>query len=252
MKSKLILLSILLISLFSCVKKDDPTPPSAPLGTSKITFENFVGNKPLVLSSAWYTNANGDSFNVTTYKYYITNIKLTKADGSVYTETESYHLINEADASSKFFVMGNIPEGNYTSISFLIGVDSTRNTTGAQTGALDPINGMFWTWNSGYIMAKLEGTSPQSSASGKSIIYHVGGFSGASSVIRSTTLTFPTTLVVKSGTTPNIHIDGDVAEWFGFPNVIEFSKKPVLMTLGKDLVNLADNYQDMFRVSHID
>jgi len=34
--------------------------------------------------------------------------------------------------------------------------------------------------------------------------------------------------------------------------VIEFSKKPVLMTLGKDLVNLADNYQDMFRVSHID
>ena len=249
MKSKLILLSILLISLFSCVKKDDPTPPSA---NCKTTFENFVGNQPLVLSSAWYTNANGDSFNVTTYKYYITNIKLTKADGSVYTETESYHLINEADANSKFFVMGNIPEGNYTSISFLIGVDSTRNTTGAQTGALDPINGMFWTWNSGYIMAKLEGTSPQSSASGKSIIYHVGGFSGASSVIRSATLTFPTNLVVKVGTMPNVHIYGDVAEWFGFPNVIEFSKKPVLMTLGKDLVNLADNYQDMFRVSHID
>lgn len=252
MKSKLILLSILLTSLFSCVKKDDPTPPSAPLGASKITFQNFVGNQPLLLSSAWYTNANGDSFNVTTYKYYITNIKLTKADGSVYTETESYHLINEANASSKIFVMGNIPEGNYTSISFLIGVDSTRNTTGAQTGALDPINGMFWTWNSGYIMAKLEGTSPQSSASGRSIIYHVGGFSGASSVIRSATLTFPTNLVVKAGTMPNVHIYGDVAEWFGFPNVIEFSKKPVLMTLGKDLVNLADNYQDMFRVSHID
>jgi hypothetical protein len=249
MKSNLIFLSILLVSLYSCVKKDDPTPPSA---NCKTTFENFVGNQPLVLSSAWYTNANGDSFNVTTYKYYITNIKLTKADGSVYTETESYHLINEADANSKFFVMGNIPEGNYTSISFLIGVDSTRNTSGAQTGALDPINGMFWTWNSGYIMAKLEGVSPQSNAAGKSIIYHVGGFSGASSVIRSTTLTFPTTLVIKSGSTPNIHIDGDVAEWFGFPNVIEFSKKPVLMTLGKDLVNLADNYQDMFKVNHID
>ncbi len=252
MKSKIILLILVTTSLFSCIKKDDPVPPSASLSSAKLTFENFVGTKPLVLNTEWYTNANGDSFKVSTYKYYITNIKLTKADGSVYTETESYHLINEADASTKFFTMGNIPEGNYTSISFLIGVDSTRNTSGAQTGALDPINGMFWTWNSGYIMAKFEGTSPQSTASGKSIIYHVGGFSGATSVIRATTLSLPTALVVKAGLTPNIHIYGDVAEWFGFPNVIDFSQKPVLMTLGKDLVNLADNYQDMFKVSHID
>jgi len=128
MKSKIILIVIVATSLFSCIKKDDPAPPSATNASTKITFQNFVGTKPLVLNTEWYTNANGDSFKVSTYKYYITNIKLAKADGSVYTETESYHLINEAEASTKFFVMGNIPEGNYTSISFLFGVDSTSNT----------------------------------------------------------------------------------------------------------------------------
>jgi hypothetical protein len=47
-----------------------------------------------------------------------------------------------------------------TGIRFLLGVDSARNVSGIQTGALDPARGMFWTWNSGYVMAKIEGSSP--------------------------------------------------------------------------------------------
>jgi hypothetical protein len=251
MKSNLILLSILCVSLFSCVKKDDPIDANAS-SNAKVTFSNFVGSQPLTLQTKWYNNANGDSFKVNVYKYYITNVKLIKSDNSVYTENESYHLINEADASSHSFVMANVPEGSYTSISFLIGVDSARNTSGAQTGALDPINGMFWTWNSGYIMAKFEGVSPQSTSMDKSVVYHLGGFSGPNNVLRTVTLSFPTTMIVKKGTTPNVHIDGDLAEWFSFPNVIDFAQKPLLMTPGKDLVNIAENYKDMFKVNHID
>ena len=33
--------------------------------------------------------------------------------------------------------MAGVPEGNYTKVEFLIGVDSLRNTKGAQTGDLD-------------------------------------------------------------------------------------------------------------------
>ena len=54
-----------------------------------------------------------------------------------------------------------MPAGNYNSLSFLLGVDSMHNVSGAQTGALDPANDMFWTWNSGYVMAKMEGASPR-------------------------------------------------------------------------------------------
>ena len=39
-------------------------------------FNNVVNGKPLVLKTETYTNANGDSFTVNLYKYYISNIKL--------------------------------------------------------------------------------------------------------------------------------------------------------------------------------
>jgi hypothetical protein len=38
---------------------------------------------------------------------------------------------------------------NITAIKFLLGVDSLKNVSGIQTGALDPAKGMFWTWNTG-------------------------------------------------------------------------------------------------------
>ena len=42
-----------------------------------------------------------------------------------------------------------------------LGVDSLRNVTGVQTGALDPAMDMYWTWNTGYVMAKLEAAAQQ-------------------------------------------------------------------------------------------
>ena len=53
-----------------------------------------------------------------------------------------------------------LPEGDYTELQFLLGVDSLHNVSGAQTDDLDPAKDMFWTWNSGYVMAKMEGNSP--------------------------------------------------------------------------------------------
>ena len=38
-----------------------------------------------------------------------------------------------------------------------LGVDSVLNYNGVHEGALDPINGMYWTWQTGYIHCKLEG-----------------------------------------------------------------------------------------------
>jgi hypothetical protein len=40
---------------------------------------------------------------------------------------------------------------------------------------LDVANGMYWMWNSGYIMAKMEGTSNQSGATNKNLKFHIFG-----------------------------------------------------------------------------
>ncbi len=244
---------LLAVSTIGCRKKPDPvvTPPNDDgKGAMSITFQNIAGTQPLILGSAWYMNANGDSFKVNTYKYYISNVVLMTADGSEFKEFESYHLIDEANNQSKSFELNHVPEGNYVKMKFLMGVDSARNVSGAQTGALDLMHGMFWDWNTGYIMAKLEGNSPQ--APSGSIVFHTGGFSGTFNVLRQVTLEFPQPAEIKAGKTPNVHIKADILEWFQNPSVIDFKETSEVMGGSKYLNVLADNYADMFTVDHID
>jgi len=243
---------LLAVTTIGCRKKPDPavTPVEEDNRQISLTFQNVAGTEPLVLDSAWYMNANGDSFKVRTYKYYISNIVLIQADGTEFKEKESYHLIDEGNNQSKSFNLQSVPDGNYVKMKFLIGVDSARNVSGAQTGALDMMHGMFWDWNTGYIMAKLEGSSPQ--APNGSIVFHTGGFSGTFNVLRQVTLEFPQPAEVKVGKTPNVHIKADILEWFQNPNLIDFKETSEVMGGSKYLNALADNYADMFTVDHID
>lgn len=251
---------ILLLSFFgaivfaSCRKKDDPlaaiNPADTAMGKLQISFQNFAGAQLLVLDNEWYQNENGDSIKVSEYKYYISNIELI-SDSSTFYEPESYHLINERDDASKYFTIGDIPEGNYTSIRFLIGVDARRNRNGAQTGALDPLNGMFWDWNSGYIMSKMEGTSP-SSPQQNHFAYHIVGFAGQYSVLRTVTLSFPKMLLIKKADKPNVHINSDLLEWFKTPNIIKINELPAMSETGEMASKIADNYADMFTIDRID
>lgn len=239
----------------SCRKKPVENPPVDPVaGSMRMELTNQMEGVTLDLSNTWYKNAAGDSFKVDVLKYYISNISFTTADGKTYTEPESYHLINQADPASRRMTFSNVPADTYTSVKFMIGVDSLRNVSGAQTGALDPSNGMFWTWNSGYIMAKMEGTSPQSGDPAKAVTIHVGGFSGANQVLRWVTLPLNGGGAKVDGNkaAPNVHVTANLAEWFRTPNPIDFATVYHVMMGGKNARMVADNYADMFAVDHID
>lgn len=241
--------------LFSCSKKDDPVAPTQggtqPVGEGavKLEFFNNVGGSALNLNNQWYKNEHGDSFKVSKFNYYISNIKLNGTN-EAYVEKESYHLLQQDSASSLAFDLTSVSAGTYTSITFTIGVDSLRNVSGAQKGALDPTNGMFWSWNTGYIMLKLEGTSPKSNITDHQIIFHAGGFSGVNSVVRTMTLTFPNPIIVTMSGVNHIHLTADVLSLFKSPNVIDFASLPVMNTPGADAKKIADNYANMFTVTY--
>ena len=185
-------------------------------------------------------------------KYYISNIKVTKMDNSVWTESNSYHLIDHSNASSTIITLANVPFANYKAIEFMIGVDSARNNSGAQTGALDVSNGMFWSWSSGYIMAKFEGTSPQSGAAGQNLKFHIGGFGGANKTMKIVSPSFGTeTANVSSSITPTIHLKSDLLEWFKTPTNTDFSTTHTVHMPGTAANTVASNYADMFTVEHI-
>jgi hypothetical protein len=211
------------VTFTACKKKKDPvTPPiDANVGTVKLEFSNKVGSESLVLNNNWYTNENGDSFTVSKFNYYISNIKLNEAGGSQFAEPESYHLLKQSDLSSMEFDIANVPNGTYKSVTFMIGVDSLRNVSGAQTGALAP-GDMFWDWNTGYIMLKFEGNSPMSTQPDDIVQLHMGGFSGTNSVLRTVTLAFPQDLVVNDNE-PHVHLAANVLELFKSPTTISFA-----------------------------
>jgi hypothetical protein len=238
-------------SFQSCKKDDDitpaPTTPSTPTGSIRMTFENHFGDSTLDLGTESYITANNDTLVCTTFKYYISNIRFTDMDGNTWSEPESYHLVDASSASSLSFVISGIPQKHYTSVSYTIGVDSARNVSGSQTGALDPGNGMFWTWNTGYIFAKLEGTCPQSNSPAHAVTFHIGGYAGQYAAQRNVSITFGSThaMVTESGV-PVVTLKADAAEWFCTPNLIDLSTTSNAVMPNATSASIADNYANMF------
>ena len=221
-------------------------------GTIKVTFKNVVGNQPLVLDSGVYTDPFKESYSLSKFKYYISNVKAVASAKNMAAEKNSYHLIDQSKPVSTTFSFPAKP-GRYNTLSFMIGVDSLHNVSGAQTGALDVINAMFWTWNSGYIMMKLEGTSPSSNQVNNKIEYHIGGYSGPNSAIRKLDLGAPTgqEIVVTADKTIEIIIEADIAKWWQVPNDIIIAEEPACMTPGILSKKVADNYSKIFSIKQI-
>jgi hypothetical protein len=237
-----------LLAVTACKKKENPQPdpqPADPTGSVSLRLSHMAGTEPLQLQTP-YINSQGDTVRISKFHYYISNVRLSGPDGS-YTEPEGYHLLRHDEPSSLQLSLGSVPVGTYTTLSFLIGVDSLRNVSGAQTGALDPIHGMFWDWNTGYIMAKLEGTSPAAGSANKNFVYHVGGFKGANSGLRTVSLQLPAPLTVTDGGNARVYMHADVLRWFGpAPHAIDLSSLYFRMNVDAGSASLADNYARMF------
>lgn len=222
-------------------------------GTVKLTFHNMVNASPMVLDATTYTTPFGEPYTIHKFKYYISNVRLGLSGLALTaTEKESYHLVDQRKPGSLSFSF-EVAENSFTPLSFLLGVDSLRNVSGAQTGALDPLNDMFWIWNSGYIMAKMEGTSPRSNQVGNIIEYHIGGFSGANNVLKQISMIFPAgkQLVIKPGEISEIILEADFNKWWQLPNDLRIADLPVCTTPGALAKKVADNYNDMFTITNV-
>jgi hypothetical protein len=256
------------LALFTSCKKDDkkdPVTPAATHGKLVLEFDNVVGEAQLALDSTGntYTNASGEKFSVTQFNYYISNISLTKTDGSVYTvpQDSSYFLVMESRSETQEVLLPHVPVGDYNSVSFTIGVDSLRSTKGLteRTGVLAPDylagHGMYWSWNSGYIFLKLEGVSASAPvSSGNFFYYHIGGFGGYSSTtinnIRNMKLTFPEAATVRGDIKPDVHMMVDVKKVFDGTSPLKISEDPEVMFSPRS-VGISANYASMMKVHHV-
>lgn len=237
-----VIIAVLILLPFFILSQKSKNPPEGIL----LNFNHFVGDKLLVLDDTNYVNELNQPYIVTKFNYYIGQIQLLKDNGKEYS-IPNHFLISEDKIETKKIVLEKIPSGTYTSIRFILGVDSLHNCSGAQSGALDPINAMFWTWNTGYIFLKLEGKSTFSSAIGNTLEYHIGGYKMPNNSIRTITLPFENPIVIEKKRMTEINIKADISEILKAPTTIDFSTTPTVNTLLNAKI-IADNYSDIFTI----
>ncbi|ASZ11629.1 hypothetical protein CK934_11990 [Chitinophaga sp. MD30] len=238
---------MLLVIFAACSKQKKTTIITEQNATLQLNISHVVGARPLSLSGVSYQNEVGEAYTISAFKYYIGNVTLYYPDEKSVTVADTYFLVSEDSAASKKIIINGLPAGNFSRLSFRIGVDSARNNSGAQSGALDPVYGMFWTWNSGYIMAKVEGNSPVSMQPDHQLQFHIGGYVGAQNVVRTVMLDVPG-LVLRSNEANGVSLVADVSKWFSGPDPVSFKTLSSWMTPGPVSVMMADKYKRMFSV----
>lgn len=269
-------MAMVALLLTACSKKNNPEPEfdEANLAPFSIEFDNIVGDRTLTFdnTASLYTNAAGEKFSISFLQYFISNIKVTTASGKTYIvpQEKSYFLINGADKSTRYAKV-QVPEADYTKVTFTLGVDSLRSTMDLdkRTGVLDPaasgghgMGGMYWGWNAGYIFFRFEGNAPVISddANGdptgkKQFKYHIGGFGGYTAPtisnikIITLDLTAGGTAKVRKDRQSNVHLLVDLMKVFNGKNAFSIAAHPSVM-FSDYSVSVAQNLSEMFRHDH--
>ena len=208
-----------------------------------VKFLHTASGKQVVLQDSAYQNAFGEAYQLTRLKYYISNLSLQgKQPGQT---VPSVYLIDAANEDS---IVLNLKAGTYQSLSFTLGVDSIYNCSGAQDGALDPLNGMFWSWNSGYVFFKMEGYSASSTADLQRIEHHIGGYLGTHKASVNIMLPLEKPLLIDDHKKQMIEVTMDLDKYWKGKNDLTIASNALIMTPGPLALKSAENFAGMFSV----
>jgi hypothetical protein len=242
---------ITIVALAGCKQDEEIMQPLSAEKTPRLNIQlsHHYNGVPLRFNQAYPDSVNG-SLSVTTFKYYFTNIILLDSLLGEIQLPDTYFLVDESIASSKLLKLP-INSGRFYGIRFLIGVDAARNTSGVQSGPLDPKLGMFWTWVSGYIHSKMEGNYTDIQGSDE-FIHHIGGFIEPYNTVRQVEITFAQALTVSKQQNISIQIEADLSKWFNSIHPIILRQTPVIIDISEEGRIVSENYQTMFTLKAVE
>jgi len=180
-------------------------------GNVTLSINHMFGSSALAMSPTIYVTDANDSIKVTQLSYYISNVTLTEDNGTK-RNLGNYNLVDFVQGQSSNIALTNVPAGTYTSLSYMIGVDSMANSTGSHTGDLDPSLGMYWTWNTGYVFIRIKG---RYGAQNNSYSFDIGGDNN------QMTVSHPLTAYKVSGTSATATVIFDLEKVFNSPNMYD-------------------------------
>jgi hypothetical protein len=193
--------------------------------------------EPLVLNDKKYITKTNDTVTITKMKFYLSNIVLELEDGSEYKESNSVHLVDAETLSSLVFVLKNVPDLKIKKIRFAVGIDSKNSISEKFDGDLDPVLGMYWAWNTGYINMKLEGKSSSCTNVKKEFQFHIGGYLPKQNALQE--------IELKIDGKQIINIEVELSKWLDTLSIKEANS---VMTPGIKAMAMARIYKNMFLI----
>ncbi len=154
-----------------------------------LDFEHVSNNKAIIKNDSTLKVAPDERYLVSKLKYYISQICF-KGE-KVFIDPTPYLIEDGRNQQIRL----TIPSGRYERLAFMLGLDSLLHCSGAQSGDLDPLNDMFWTWNNGYVIFKLEGKYFSSEGRSGKLEHHLGGYREDQKISQAIELKFPEPVV---------------------------------------------------------
>lgn len=199
-----------------------------------IQFSPVWGSEKLEMDKKY--TLKDDVISISKLKFYVSDVCLKKAGKTIYKTQEKSYLIDLENRLQIDFDK-NISE-DFDEIQFNIGVDSLTNVSGAMGGDLDPVNGMYWSWQSGYINFKIEGISKKSTSPHQDFQFHVGGYSKSFSALQ--------TVVLPLKNNQNVILI-DILQLL---SQIDLNETHSVMSPGEKAMILAHQFQKVFSVGN--
>lgn len=151
----------------------------------------MAGNDALVYNQEY--TINGRKLKFTNAQFYISAVRLIKADSSSTIPEMTYALVHALETN---YSAGSVDPGTYIELEFAVGVDSVSNHSDpTQWGVTHPlyVNSLYasyWDWSQGYVFMKLEGyvdtTAAANGTASTGFAYHLGN----DEILRTIALSF--------------------------------------------------------------
>ena len=196
------------------------------------------GSSHLTLGKQYSLNNQKDSITFEMVKYYISGIQLLLNSEVVWKDTSRFYLLDAENEKSYNIPLKISKDLKFNEINFFSGIDSTTNVSGAFGGDLDPTNGMYWTWQNGYINGKFEGKSSFCKSKNASFELHLGGYQFPYNALQT----------VQLKVTPKEKIEEHL-ELDHFISNIDIAEKHHIMSPSNEAVLMSKAFSNSFKIA---
>jgi hypothetical protein len=174
------LLNILVLLAFSIGFTSCEPEKSTVLPKLNVTIKTVYNDQPFTIGEI-YDDGMGHRVRIDLLMSYFSQLKLVHSNGAEVL-IKDFHLQN---LDNDYTFTTEIPEGSYQNFSMGLGIPKSYNKDvdpstypNSHPLSVQGAQGMFWTWNTGYIFTKFEGkadlTGTEGSPLDHSFAFHTG------------------------------------------------------------------------------